>query len=66
MSGHQGNEFMEFWFWNLVPFLPDIGCTQLKSSWSSLTYFSFNDKPDVLYRSVVLNPRPAKCVMLCI
>ncbi len=54
---------MEFWFWNLVPFLPDIGCTQLKSSWSSLTYFSFNDKPDVLYRSVVLNPRPAKCVI---
>ncbi len=25
MSGHQGYEFLEFWCWNLVPFLPDIG-----------------------------------------
>ncbi len=24
-SGHQGYEFLEFWCWNLVPFLPDIG-----------------------------------------
>ncbi len=38
-SGHQGYEFLEFWCWNLVPFLPDIGFQLLKSSWSSLTYF---------------------------
>ncbi len=25
MSGHRGYEFLEFWCWNLVPFLPDIG-----------------------------------------
>ncbi len=24
MSGHRGYEFLEFWCWNLVPFLPDI------------------------------------------
>ncbi len=24
-SGHRGYEFLEFWCWNLVPFLPDIG-----------------------------------------
>ncbi len=24
-SGHQGYEFLEFWCWNLVPFLSDIG-----------------------------------------
>ncbi len=29
--------------------LPDIGF-QLKSLWSSLAYFSFNDVPNVLYR----------------
>ncbi len=46
-SGHQGYEFLEFWCWSLVPFLPDIGL--LKSSWSSLTYFSFNDVPNVLW-----------------
>ncbi len=23
-SGHRGYEFLEFWFWNLVPFLPDM------------------------------------------
>ncbi len=39
-SGHRGYEFLEFWCWNLVPFLPDIGFQLLKSSWSSLTYFS--------------------------
>ncbi len=22
-SGHRGYEFLEFWCWNLVPFLPD-------------------------------------------
>ncbi len=44
-SGHRGYEFLEFWCWNLVQFLPDIGF-QLKSSWSSLTYFSFNDVPN--------------------
>ncbi len=41
MSGHRGYEFLEFWCWNLVPFLPDIGFQLLKSS--SLTHFSFND-----------------------
>ncbi len=45
-----GYEFLEFWCWNLVPFLPDIGFQLLKSLWSSLTYFSFNDAPNVLYR----------------
>ncbi len=24
-SGHRGYEFLEFWYWNLFPFLPDIG-----------------------------------------
>ncbi len=47
-SGHQGYEFLEFWY--LVPFLPDIGFQLQKSSWSSLTYFSFNDVSNVLYR----------------
>ncbi len=50
MSGHRGYEFMEFWCWNLVPFLPDIGFQLLKSSWSSLMYFSLNYVPNVLYR----------------
>ncbi len=49
-SRHRGYEFLEFWCHNLVPFLPDIGFQLLKSSWSSLTYFSFNDVPNVLYR----------------
>ncbi len=49
-SGHQGYEFLDFLCWNLVPFLPDIGFQLLNSSWSSLTYFSFNDTPNVLYR----------------
>ncbi len=49
-SGHRGYEFLEFWCWNLAPFLPDIGFHLLKSLWSSLTYFSFNDAPNVLYR----------------
>ncbi len=48
-SGHWGYEFLEFWCWSLLPFLPDIGFQQLKSLWSSLTYFSFNDVPNVLY-----------------
>ncbi len=48
-SRHRGYEFLEFWCWNLVPFLPDIGFQLLKSSWSSLTYFSFKDAPNVLY-----------------
>ncbi len=47
-SGHQGYEFLEFWCWNLVPILPDIGFQLLKSPWSSLTYLSFNDVPNVL------------------
>ncbi len=46
-SGHRGYEFLEFWCWNLVLFLPDIGFQLLKSSWSSLMYFSFNDAPNV-------------------
>ncbi len=49
-SGHQGYEFLEFWCWNLISFLPDIGFQLLKSSWSSLTYFSFNDVPNVPYK----------------
>ncbi len=49
-SGHRGYEFLEFWCWNLVPFLPDIVFQLLKSLWLSLTYFSFNDAPNVLYR----------------
>ncbi len=47
-SGHRGYEFLECW--NLVPFLPEIGLQLLKSSWSNLTYFSFNNAPNVLYR----------------
>ncbi len=49
-SGHWGYEFLEFWLWNLVPFLSDMGFHLLKSLWSSLMYFSFNDVPNVLYR----------------
>ncbi len=47
---YRGYEFLEFWRWNLVPFLLDIGLQLLKISWSSLRYFSFNDAPNVLYR----------------
>ncbi len=36
MSGHRG---YEFWCWNLVPFLPDIGFQLLKSLWSSDVFF---------------------------
>ncbi len=43
-------KFLESCWWNLVPFLPDIGFQLLKSLWSSLAYFSFNDAPNVLYR----------------
>ncbi len=39
MSGHRGYEFLEFWCWNLVTFLPDIGFQLLKSLWLSLMYF---------------------------
>ncbi len=49
-SGHRGYEFLEFWCWNSVPFLSYISFQLLKSSWSSLTYFLFNDVPNVLYR----------------
>ncbi len=49
MSGHRDYEFLEFWCWNLVPFLPDTVFQLLKSLWSSLTYFSFNVAPNVLY-----------------
>ncbi len=48
--GHRGYEFLEFWCWNLVPLFPDIDYQLLKSSWSSLTYFSINDVLNVLYR----------------
>ncbi len=44
MSGYRGYEFVEFWCWDLVPFMPNIGFQLLKISWSSLTYFSFNAK----------------------
>ncbi len=49
-SGHRGYEFLEFWCWNLVPIWTDIGFQLLKSLWSSLTYFSFNDVLNILYR----------------
>ncbi len=49
-SGNRGYEFLEFWCWNFILFLPDIGFQLLKSLWSSLTYFLFNDGPNVLYR----------------
>ncbi len=48
--GYRGYEFLEFWCWNLVPFLPDLGFQLLKSLWLSLTYFLFNDGPNVHYR----------------
>ncbi len=52
MSRHRGYyEFLESsWCWNLFPFLPDIGFQLLKSLWSSLTHFLFNDASNVLYR----------------
>ncbi len=34
----------------MLEFGPDIGFQLLKSLWSSLMYFSFNDVPNVLYR----------------
>ncbi len=40
-SGHRGYEFLGFWCWNLVPFLPDIGLQLRKSLWLSLTYFFY-------------------------
>ncbi len=42
-------EYRAFLCWNLVPFFPEIGFQLLKSLWSSLTYFSFNDVSNVLY-----------------
>ncbi len=33
-SGHRGYEFLEFWCWNLVPVLADIGFQLLQSMWS--------------------------------
>ncbi len=45
-SGHWNYEFLEFWCWNLVPFLPGIGFQLLKSLWS---YFYFNDAPNIFY-----------------
>jgi len=50
-SGHRAYEFLEFWHWNLVPFMPDVGFQLLETLWSSLTcFFLFNDVPNVLYR----------------
>ncbi len=49
-SGHWGYEFLEFCCLNLVPFLPDICFQLLKSSWSSLTYFLFNNVQNFHYR----------------
>ncbi len=40
-------EFLEFWCWNLVPFLPDIGFQLLRIR---KMYFLFNNVPKVLYR----------------
>ncbi len=53
MSGHRGYEFLEFWCWNLVSFVPHISFQLLKSSWLSLTYFLFNDAPNVFYRGKI-------------
>ncbi len=45
-----GIEVMIFWtFGDLVPFLPNVVFQLLTSLWSSLTYFSFKDGPNVLY-----------------
>ncbi len=49
MSGYRRYAFLEFWCWNLVPFMPDIYFQLLKSLWSSLTYFSFNDASNVIW-----------------
>ncbi len=49
-SGHRGYDFLKCWGWNLVPLLPDICFQLLKSLWSSLAYFLYNDGPNVLYR----------------
>ncbi len=38
-SGHRGYEFLEFWCWNLVPFLPDIDYQLLKSFRTSWRIF---------------------------
>ncbi len=46
MSGHWGYEFLDFWCWNLVTFLPNLGFQLLKSLLSSLMYFSFNYAPN--------------------
>lgn len=42
-SGHSGFEFLEFWCWNTVPFLPDIGEFVV-------VVFHFNDMPNILDR----------------
>ncbi len=61
-SGHWGYEFLEFWCWNLVPFLPDIGFQLMKSLWSSLTYFSFNDGWEQI--TLQLCVPPCKCYII--
>ncbi len=59
---HQGYAFLEFWCWNLVPFLPDIGFQLLKSL--SLTYFLFNDAPNVLYRWMIWTAGSTRTLLL--
>ncbi len=49
-SRHQGYEFLEFWCWNLVPFLPDIGFQSAEEFVVVFDVFSFNDVSNVLYR----------------
>ncbi len=46
-SGHRGYEFMEFWCWNVVSFLPD----RFPAAEEFVVVFDvFNDAPNVLYR----------------
>ncbi len=53
MSGHRGYNFWSFGFgiWSHSCL---IGFQLLKSSWSSLMYFSLNDAPNVLYSLIRL------------
>ncbi len=53
-SAYRVCEFLEFCCWNFVKLWPDIGFQLLESSWSSLTYVSFNGAPNVLYTVVLL------------
>ncbi len=44
MSWHRGYEFLEFWGWNLVPFLPDIGFHMLKNRLMMHQMFSIGER----------------------